>query len=154
MNKHSVDYIGLEKSLTAPKSFRLKDVEHRLEKVAFGTVRFMNPSEDIDGLWEIQNTDDGEVIIAKYDYDNPEMTSKSSWDVIPDARGKTMNVFYKGEPVVRLAAPEGEVAAICKNASVRLEKDAQFRTLLLEEVGAAEKAELLNKFPELVEANI
>jgi len=150
MNKYSIDYTELEKNLTAPKAFLLKDVEHRLEKVAFNVVRFMDASEDIDGLWEIQNTDDGDVIVAKYDYDNPKMTSMSSWDVVPDARGKTMNIFYKGEPVVRLAAPEGELSAFCKNASVRLEKDTEFRALLLGEVGAAEKAELLNKFPELV----
>jgi len=152
MNKYAIDYTKLEKDLSAPKVFRLKDVEHRLEKVAFGTVRFMDANEDIDGLREIQNTDDGDVIIAKYDYDEQNMTSQSSWDVIPDSRGKTMNVFYKGEPVVRLASPlDGEeLSQMCKNASFRLENDENFRSLLLDEVDTSEKAQLFNKFPELI----
>jgi antitoxin (DNA-binding transcriptional repressor) of toxin-antitoxin stability system len=151
MDKFALDYNQLEKTLTAPKTYRLKDVEHRLEKVAFGTVRFMDSNDDIDGLWEIQNTDDGEVIIAKYDYEDPGMKTQSSWDVLPDIHGETMNIFYKGQPVVRIAAPEAgsELPNICKNASIRLEKDASFRDLLLDEMETKDKFELLNQFPEL-----
>lgn len=157
MDKYSLDYNHLEKALSRPKTFRYEDVKHRLEKVAFGTVRFMDASEDIDGLWEIKATDEGDVIIAKYEYGDDEVkTSISSWDVLPDKRGSTIHIFYKGEPVTKIAsaklgANNQDLPFICKNASIRLNGDSAFRDMLLEEVADVDKARLFSRYPELTE---
>lgn len=162
MDKYSIDYDHLEKAVNKPKVFKYEDVKHRLQKVAFGTVRFMDANEDIDGLWEIQQTDDGDVIVAKYDY-NP-MTSESSeeegmkiessWDVVPDRRGANVYVFYKGEPVTsieaeKFAAAEEDLPAICKNAAAKLNTDSQFKDMLLSEVALEDKIRLFSRYPEL-----
>lgn len=154
MDKYSVDYSLLDEELNKPKIFKYEDVKHRLEKVAFGTVRFMDANEDIDGLWEIQATDDGEFIVAKYDYeDKNELQTKSSWDVVLDNRKEAMHIFYKGEPVTKVAASSfGDVedlSLICKTASVRLENDCDFRQMLIDELPLSEKGNFLSKYPEL-----
>ena len=156
MDKYSIDYNQLEINLEKPKAFRYEDVKHRLEKVAFGTVRFMDANDDIDGLWEIQNTDDGDVIVAKYDYeDSQNMTSTSSWDVVPSRRGDTINIFYKGEPITAIASDKFgasvDISAICKQASIKLASDSQFKDMLLDELSGVEKARILRKYPELTE---
>lgn len=156
MDKYSVDYSQLQINLEKPKVFRYEDVKHRLEKVAFGTVRFMDVNDDIDGLWEIQNTDDGDVIVAKYDYeDSQNMTATSSWDVVPNRRGDTINIFYKGEPITAIASDkfgtDADLSAICKQASVKLASDSNFKDMLLEELSESEKARILRKYPELTE---
>lgn len=156
MDKYSVDYSRLQINLEKPKVFRYEDVKHRLEKVAFGTVRFMDVNDDIDGLWEIQNTDDGDVIVAKYDYeDSQNMTATSSWDVVPNRRGDTINIFYKGDPITAIASDkfgtDADLSAICKQASVKLASDSNFKDMLLEELSESEKARILRKYPELTE---
>ena len=63
MNKFAVDYNSLESELTPrPQYFRYDDVKDRLRKVAFDVVRFKD-GDDISGLWQIQQTDEGEVIL-------------------------------------------------------------------------------------------
>lgn len=158
MDKYFIDYDNLQQSLDKPKVFKYEDVKHRLEKVAFGTVRFMDASEEIDGLWEIQNTDDGDVIVAKYDHEDSKdvMTTKSSWDVILDKRGSALNIFYQGEPIAKIATSQFGVAQedlpnICKSASIKLENDSQFRSTLLKEIHDADRAIIFSKYPELAE---
>lgn len=156
MDKYSVDYSQLQINLEKPKVFRYEDVKHRLEKVAFGTVRFMDVNDDIDGLWEIQNTDDGDVIVAKYDYeDSQNMTATSSWDVVPNRRGDTINIFYKGDLITAIASDkfgtDADLSAICKQASVKLASDSNFKDMLIEELSESEKARILRKYPELTE---
>ena len=61
MDKHSVNYDNMNKKLTEKKAYKFNDVKDRLIKVAFDVVKFKD-SDNIDGLWQVQSSDDGEVI--------------------------------------------------------------------------------------------
>ena len=94
MDKFAVDYSTIEKDLNRPKFYKYEDVKDKLVKVAFDVVRFMDTNEDIDGLWQIQKTDDGEVIVAMYDTpDSKEIKAESDWHVFPDRKNASINIF-------------------------------------------------------------
>jgi len=157
MDKFAVDYSYIDKELNKPTIFKYEEVKDKLIKVAFDVVRFMDANEDIDGLWQIQKTDEGEVIVAKYDDTAliaPQM-KESSWHVIPDRAKTSMNVFYKNEPIVRIASEElgidgNFLSSLCKEAQIKLDLDKSFRAKLLNELSVDQKTDLLNRFPELV----
>lgn len=156
MDKFALDYDSLEKVLDKPKTFRYDDVKHKLIRVASGIVRFLPDEEPIDGLWQIQATDNGEVIVAMYDEgeSSEQITAESSWNVVADSNNKNMHIFYKGEPIKRIAASKAGIASddvpsFCYNVSKKLNSDKNFRSSLLEELSSVYRMELFSKYPEL-----
>ena len=159
MDKYSIDYAELHTDMTRPKFFKYAEVKDRLVRVAYDVVKFQDASEDIDGLWQIQSTDDGEVIVAMYE--PPEgggeaIKSESSWAVLPDKAASSMNVFYKGEPVHKIAStqvgvPEAELSDFCTSVANKLSENEDFRRSLLEDIPANERVALFSKYPELTE---
>jgi len=159
MDKFALDYRFLEKEINKPKYFKYNEVKDRLIRVAFDVVRFMDCNDDIDGLWQIQKTDDGEVIVAKYE-DSPQnidkQASDSSWHVIPDKANTSINIFYKNSPIKRIASIELGIDSnylpyLCKDTEVKLASDSSFREKLLRELPLEQQTELLNQFPELAQ---
>src|SRR5277367_5566215 len=106
MKHFSIDYQELANSVShAHKEFfKLADVKHRLEKVGFDVVRFKdgNPDE----LWQIQNSDDGDYIVARYDSEEPKVEAKAAtlWETLVSESSGDINIFYKGQPIVKMAA--------------------------------------------------
>ncbi len=104
-DKFTVNFDRLAETVTPQRAYRLKDVEHRIEKVAYDLVRFRE-NEDTDQLWKIEDGGDGPVIVALYGEDGslPKVESKRDWDVIPDKTA--MHFYYKGEPLVSLSSAQ------------------------------------------------
>lgn len=159
MNKYSVNYTELENNLERQASYKYDDVKHRLEKVAFDIVRFRPEHDDIDGLWQIKATDDGEVIVAMYD-ESPKkeedncMKVNSSWDVILDKSGSTINIFYKNEPITRLASASlgisnSEMKSLCSDLPKKLASNKNLLNALLNDLSEQDRSALFTKYPEL-----
>ena len=158
MDKYAIDYKTLENGMSKPKSFKYSEVKDRLVKVAYDIVRFMDAgSDDLDGLWQVQTRDDGEVIVAMYESDDEDtLITNSSWDVIPDNHKESMSIFYKGHPVKRVIAsevgvPTEEIPSFCNDVANKLHNNKDFRNLLLDDVSESDKADIFNKYPELTE---
>lgn len=104
----SSDYQNLEETLdkSSKEIYKYEDVKHRLCKVAFDVVKFL-PDHDnyIDGLWQIQNTDDGEVIVARYK-DEPEMKSESSWSAELNKAATEITIYHNNCPVKVVTASD------------------------------------------------
>lgn len=155
MNKFSVDYSELTDRIYQQKVYRYEDVKERLVKVAFDIVRFRE-GDDIDGLWQIQATDDGEVIVAVYE-EQPALEAKSSnWAAISDKTGSVVNIFYKGEPVVKFAVStlglsKEDTPSLIESLPDTLSRNAGLRGTMLKEMPADERNSLISKFPELNE---
>jgi hypothetical protein len=150
MSKFSVDYSGLD-NVVHKKVYKLSEVKDRLEKVAFDIVRFKDSDKGAD-LWQVQSADDGEYIVALYQSDE-DGKKEASWEVTASTLG-TLNISYKGEPVIKLAASTlGLSADQAKSAPSYLpEKLATNKKLvnaLLKELSLSSKQELLRKYPEL-----
>lgn len=155
MNKYSVNYSDLNKEISSEKCYRYSEVKHSLVKIAFDVVKFKD-SEGIDGLWQVQATDDGEVIVAMYgEEDAPTIktaSAKSPWSTIADNKNKSVHVFYKDEPVTKFAAKElgiDDVDFVSSILPTKLAEDNSFRIAMLNQMASEDKSELLSKFPEL-----
>ncbi len=156
MDKFSVNFGALEEHLR-PKApvYKYEDVKHRLRKVAFDIVRFVD-ADNIDGLWQIQNTDDGEVIVAMYSEEAPaeKTASASAWRAIADRSGN-VNLFYKNDPVTKvslakLGMADADPDAVCVTLAENLQSNSKLLDGLLASLSSEERKDLLGSHPELV----
>jgi hypothetical protein len=156
MDKFSVNFSALDAHLRpqAP-TYRYADVKHRLRKVAFDIVRFVD-TDNIDGLWQIQNTDDGEVIVAMYSDKAPEVEKiASAWGAYPDHSGD-VNLFYKNNPVTKISLAKLGMAdaapdTVCTVLSEKLSSNTKLLSGLLASLSSEERKDLLDAHPELAE---
>jgi hypothetical protein len=156
MAKFSIDYQELSNSVShAHKEvFKLSDVEHRLEKVAFDVVRFKDGKPD--ELWQIQNSDDGDYIVARYESDEPKVEAKtaSGWDTLVGESSGDINIFYKGQPITKMAASKLGISSEDLNTVKRflpakLASDKSFVKALLTTLDEASRDAILKLYPEL-----
>jgi hypothetical protein len=153
MDKHSVNYETMNKKLTAKKSYKFNDVKDHLIKVAFDVVKFKD-SSDIDGLWQVQSSDDGEIIVALYE-ETPKLETKSSWSAVADKTASYVHVFYKNEPVIKLASKDFEVSSkedsvfFVENLPKILAENVGIRSSLLNELSEEDRKSFTTKYPEL-----
>jgi hypothetical protein len=160
MEKFAVNYNHLQSDLAErPKFYRLADVEHRLTKVAYDIVRFTD-GDDISSLWQVQETQDGEVIIAQYDdtinFSPVSKTASAStdWKVLSDNSNEHINIFYKSSPVTKLSLaslgiPSAEADVVCRYLPEKLASNKVLASKLLLEISPESRKELLTKHPEL-----
>lgn len=152
MSKFSLDYSGLEQKVYK-KAFRLSDVKNRIERVAFDVVRF-NDGDEASKLWQIQSADDGEYIVALYDDQEDSLKASSGWEITLNKTSSMIDVYYKGDPIVRVAAsklgiPNNELTFVSRYLPKKLAENKKLRTALLSEVNESVKQELYQKYPEL-----
>ena len=156
MSKSSIDYSSLENSLDKSKQkvYKLADVQHKIRKVAFDVVRFIDGT-DIEGLWKVDKTSQGEYILALYDEDNLEKTAsvKSDWKVLL-SKQNDLHVFYKNDPIIRLAShdlgvPEEELNLVPSYLPEKLANNSRLVRGLLNQLTDSERQELYKKYPEL-----
>jgi hypothetical protein len=152
MSKFSLDYNQLNNRLNT-RLIRLADVKDKIEKVAFDVVRFRD-SDSASNLWQIQGQGDEQYIVALY----PEEVEKlklSSWEVSLSKLANTVSFFYKGEPVVKLAASElgvvgqDQLEKTVKSLPRQLETNKKLASALLKKLPATAVEDLLRKYPEL-----
>lgn len=153
MSKFSIDYQGLENRISK-KAYKLSDVKHRLETVAFDIVRFKDGDEGA-ALWQIQSADDGDYIVTLYSEDEPTTkTASLPWEVVLSKTSKVLNVFYKGDPIAkvavsRLGLPESEVNSVEKYLPRKLAENKKLVKALLADLDEPTKNLVLVKYPEL-----
>ena len=157
MPKFSIDYNQLSSSVShvSKEFFKLSDVKHRLEKVGFDVVRFKDGKPD--ELWQIQNSDDGDYIVARYESEEPkvEVTGASQWDLLVSESSGDINIFYKGQPIVKIAASKlgissEDVGTIKRFLPGKLASDKSFVKALLSTLDETSKDALLKLYPELL----
>lgn len=151
MNKFSLDYNVLEGNVTK-KSFKLKDVEHRIVKVAFDVVKFTG--DDTNKLWQIQSADDGDYIVSLYNSDEEPAVVTAAWDVVMSKTAGDLNFFYKGEHLVKVAGSNlglqlDEINEACRMLPARLATNKNLVNSLLSEMNVSQRADVLKKYPEL-----
>lgn len=145
------EYDCLEKTLNRKKSYLMKDVKDKLQKVAFDVVRI--DGDDLSKLWQVtKNADGEEVIVAMFD-DAPAMVSEGHWDAVADKMAN-INVFYRGEAVYKFAASSmgfdaSDTGTVCKTLKASLENDPEFVSALIAEIPTASRELVLQKYPEL-----
>ena len=154
MQKFAVDYLKLENKLLK-KAYKLSDVKDRLEKVSFDIVRFKD-GDEASKLWQIQSADDGEYIVTLYEDDLSVLkTAKNSnWDAVLSKTAKVLNVYYKGDPIVkvatqRLGIPDNELSSVEKYLPAKLSENRKLVQALLNELNETAKNTVLDKYPEL-----
>jgi hypothetical protein len=152
MPKFSIDYSGLETKVYK-KAYRLADVKDQLESVGFDIVKFKDADKGAE-LWQVQSADDGDYIVALYSGDEEEK-SASLWNVTVSKTAGDLQVSYKGDPLVRVAAsrlgiPFSELHKIPDYLPSKLAENKKLVKALLNELPASAKNEVLKKYPELV----
>lgn len=153
MSNFKVDFTKLEDKLLK-KAYKLADVKDQLEVVAFDVVRFKDVDKGAD-LWQIQSADDGEFIVTKYeDAEVKKTASANPWEVIVSKATKALNVFYKGDNIVRVASKklgidDSELPSVERYLPKRLAENKKLVSALLSELTESAKNEVLNKYPEL-----
>lgn len=153
MSKFSIDYSNLEQKVYK-KAYKLSDVKNRIERVAFDVVRF-NDGDEASKLWQVQSADDGEYIVALYDeQDESVKTASSDWEVELNKTSSVIDVYYKGDPIVRVAAsklgiPATELPLVTKYLPAKLAENKKLASALLNEAGEEVRQELYKKYPEL-----
>lgn len=157
MEKFAVDYEEvLQKSMDKKTIYRWSEVKSKPHiKVAFDVVRFTDTNDNIDGLWQIKHSDEGDYIMAMYDVDPNEKTS-SNWSVVLDKRAENINVFYKNTPLTKIAVsklgiPAQEVDFVCGFLPQSLEKNASLKSSLLTSLPIETKQNIKKSYPELSE---
>lgn len=152
MDKHSVDYDLMTEKLSAKKAFKYNDVKDHLIKVAFDVVKFKD-SSDIDGLWQIQSADDGEIIVALYE-EPAQLEVKSSWSALTDKTASYVHLFYKNEPITKVAMSslgiqKEEMVGFVEALPKILAENVSVRSAMLSELSTEDSSNLIKKYPEL-----
>lgn len=150
MSKFPVNYESLDTQI-GRKTHKLSDVKDRIEKVAFDVVRFKDGEPE--KLWQIHSADDGDYIVSLYD-EELQKKEASSWSVVLGKTAADVHLFYKGEPVVRLAAaklgvPESDLGLVKTYLPAKLASNKKLVSSLLKEVDTAVRDQLVRKYPEL-----
>lgn len=151
MSKFGIDYSGLENRVYK-KAYKLSDVKDRLETVAFDIVRFKD-SDDSAQLWQVQDAEDGQYIVALYQQDEEEKTA-SEWGVRISKAASALEVSYKGDPLVRVASsklgiPPQELYKAESYLPAKLAANKKLVKALLNELNESAKKAVLSKYPEL-----
>lgn len=150
--KQSIDYLKLENKIYK-KAYRLADVKDRVEKVAFDIVKFKD-SDSGANLWQIQNADDGEYIVALYQNDE-EIKTASNWDISVVKTAGAIQISYKGDPLVTLASsklgiPQTDLSKVKEYLPAKLAENKKLVSALLKELSPSVRQAVINKYPELV----
>jgi hypothetical protein len=150
MPKFSIDLDNVS-SVVSKKSYKLSDVKDKLVKVAFDVVRFKDAPED--ELWQIQNSDDGDYIIALYNDDEKIVTaSLQPWSVI--VKNSDVHVFYKKEHLCKVASSElglqeSDLSLVKQYLPKKLASNKNLVKSLLNSVDRDTQKSILAKYPEL-----
>lgn len=119
MQNFSIDYNELQDNLGKKKAYKLSTVKDRIVKIAFDIVRFQD-ADSLDKLWQIQNQDGEDYIVALYNMDDNDIkvstaadtsNAQNPWNVLIDKSGSTVNVFYHNTPLTKLSLSAFGIAA-------------------------------------------
>ena len=152
MPKDFIDYSSLGNKIYK-KAYRLSDVKDQLETVAFDIVKFKDGDKGAD-LWQVQDAADGQYIVALYDTEEAEVKLACPWDVSVGKTASTLQVSYKGDPIISLASaklgiPFAELHKAEQYLPTKLAANKKLVKALLNELSESAKKAVLSKYPEL-----
>lgn len=144
------DFDVLDRYLESKNKIKLADVKDRIERVAFDVVRFRD-NDDLSKLWKIEQTPDGEVLVAMYDEGDESLEVTSNWSVVVD-KAANINIFYKNEAITKVSAStlgmvDEDIGIISRTISKKLATDGDFVSRFLNSL--SDKNEVLGRYPEL-----
>jgi hypothetical protein len=153
MLKYTIDYANLENSIYK-KAYRLDEVKDKIVKVAFDIVRFKD-DDNRANLWQVQNSDDGDYIIAMYEPEEENEKVVNSWNVKVNKSAGILQVSYKGDPIVSLASnklgiPTNELSDVESYLPEKLASNKKLVKYLLNELNESVRNNVITKYPELV----
>lgn len=153
MSKDSIDYSGLANKIFKT-AYKFSEVQDQLETVAFDIVRFKDSDKSAD-LWQVQSADDGEYIVALYQPEE-EATKTAGWDVAYIKSTGSLQISYKGDPLVRIASsklgiPNAELSKVEAYLPAKLASNKKLVQALLNELPESTKNEVLAKYPEMLD---
>lgn len=135
------------------------EVNEKLTKIAFDVYK-MTASVDPDELWQIQEADDGNYIVARYDNSDEEdgtvktAAIKTSWTAL--AQNNQLHIFYKNYPVIKLSAKQfdikdSELPLLARTLPSKLasEEGKSLRSALIQELPLHVRSDLFKLYPEL-----
>ncbi len=149
MSLFELDYNTL--SNLGKKTYKLSEVKDRIIRVAFDVVRFKDAP--IDELWEIQNADDGDYIVARYTTEDEtaptvkEASSKSPWETMVREGSGEVHLFYKGVAFTKFAHEDAET--IKHFLPTKLSTDQHFVDALIDTLSPERQTEVKKLYPEL-----
>lgn len=155
MDRYKVDIEKVVKEVTAPKMYKLANVQDRIEKLGCGVVRFKDDNNKL-GLWKIiKDEDDGSEYIAAMYEDEPESLVSNSWTVEKDKINKSATIFYKQTPITNivfaeLGVPEKEVDSFLRYLPERLNENKQVVQAMFKSIDEGYKKSLIKQFPEIL----
>lgn len=152
-SKFSLDYAALDTKLSK-RAYRLSDVKDKIEIVAWDVVRFRDEDKGAK-LWQIQPCSDGDYIVSLYEDEDTTKTA-SPWETILSKTSQTLNVFYKGAPIAKVAAsqlgiPSKELDLVERYLPSRLASNPKLVQALLSQLSEPAKKEVYSKYPELAQ---
>ena len=152
MPKDFIDYSSLENKIYK-KAYRLADVKDKLETVAFDIVKFKDNDSGAN-LWQVQESEDGQYIVALYNPEDSDSKVASPWEVSVSKTASALQISYKGDPIVKLAAsklgiPFTELHKAEQYLPEKLAENKKLVKALLNELSESTKQEVLSKYPEL-----
>lgn len=147
----SIDYSNLEGKIYK-KAYKFEDVKNHLETVAFDVVRFKDGDKGAN-LWQVQNSDDGDYIVALYQPD--EEKTACVWDVVINKIAGNLQISYKGDPLVKIACsklgiPRNELEKVKEYLPTKLSGNKKLVKAMLNELPYLSRQEVLKKYPELI----
>lgn len=102
MKKFQIDFEELKQSVVPDGRVPLKGNEHRLVRVAFDLYRFKEGN--VEELWQVQSSDDGEFLVRTYDLsDEEEKKAEYKWMVELDKKGENLTIAYRNIPLSKIA---------------------------------------------------
>jgi hypothetical protein len=152
MTKFDIDYSSLAKKLD--KRVKLSDVQNKIEKVAFGFVRFID-NDDGANLWKVQKAEDGqEYIVAVYEEELQKTASANPWSV--EISDNNIHIFYKKEHLNKYASkylgiPDEQMFLVRSYLPKKLADNKSLVQKMLKDLDPKSAEYLLTKYPELAE---
>jgi len=152
MNKFSLDYQTLSDAVDK-KRYKLSDVQDRIEKVAFDVVRFKDGN--LEELWQIQNAEDGDYIVALYQDTEEKKSEASDWQVGISKISQDLVFNYKGEFLTKMASSKLGLSKEELNKTIsylpkKLAENKKLVQALLQELNEDKRQEICKKYPELL----
>lgn len=140
-----LDYTALDR--LGRKTYKLSDVKDKLIRVAFDVVRFSD--SPINEFWQVQECQDGDYIVARYNEDEAEGEKKEAkklpWSAI-EKQGE-VHLFYKGAAFTKIAHQDAET--VSNFLPERLSTDKNFVSALLQSLPQEKQEEVKTLYPEL-----
>jgi hypothetical protein len=152
----NVNFGQVRTTLSPKRAYKLSEVRDQLETVAFDIVRFK--SDDAAGhganLWQVNSAEDGDYIVSLYEETDTEKTA-SAWEVALSKTANALDIYYKGDPIIRVAAsqlgiPATELASVPKYLPAKLAENKKLVSALLSSLNETTKKMVLSKYPELL----